>query len=114
MSSASQPVSLHRRDVEPLADEITGPLVWAPLGDVLGRKLPFLAGFLGFMCFTVGVATAQNLHTIMICRFMQGAWGVSTITVVPGMIVDLWRQEHRTMAVLSWAVTIVLGPSVCH
>ncbi|KAF2159018.1 hypothetical protein M409DRAFT_30553 [Zasmidium cellare ATCC 36951] len=89
-----------------------GPLAWAPLSEVIGRIRPFLIGFVGFMCFTIGVATAQNLYTIMICRFMQGAWGVATVTVVPGMLVDMWSAGPRTVAMMSWAVTIILGPGI--
>lgn len=87
-------------------------MVWAPLSEYMGRREPFLIGYVGFLCFTVGVATAQNLYTIMICRFMQGAWGVSTVTVVPGQLVDIWDASHRSLALMAWGATIVLGPTV--
>lgn len=64
------------------------------------------------MCFTVSVATAQNIYTIMICRFMQGAWGVATVTIVPGMLVDMWSDTARVIAMMTWAVMILLGPAV--
>ncbi|KAF2487690.1 synaptic vesicle transporter [Neohortaea acidophila] len=89
-----------------------GPWVWAPLSEYRGRCEPFLIGYVGFICFTVGVATAQNLYTIMICRFMQGAWGVSTITVVPGQLVDVWDQSRRSLAMMAWGATIVVGPTL--
>ena len=78
----------------------------------IGRYWPLVIGYIGFMCFTVGVACAQNLHTIMICRFMQGAWGVATVTVVPGVFVDLWDIRTRGLATIAWAATIVIGPTM--
>jgi MFS transporter, DHA1 family, multidrug resistance protein len=64
------------------------------------------------MCFTVGSATAQNIYTLMICRFMQGAWGVAPLTVVPGMVVDMWDGMVRVIALMAWAATIFVGPTV--
>ncbi|KAK8135702.1 hypothetical protein PG984_003642 [Apiospora sp. TS-2023a] len=89
-----------------------GPWVWGPSSEYLGRYWPLVIGYIGFMCFTVGVACAQNLYTIMICRFMQGAWGVATITVVPGVFVDLWDIRTRGLATIAWAATIVMGPTM--
>ncbi|KAK8047388.1 MFS multidrug transporter [Apiospora saccharicola] len=89
-----------------------GPWVWGPSSEYLGRYRPLVIGYIGFMCFTVGVACAQNLYTIMICRFMQGAWGVATITVVPGVFVDLWDIRTRGLATIAWAATIVMGPTM--
>ncbi|KAK6849229.1 hypothetical protein PG995_013062 [Apiospora arundinis] len=89
-----------------------GPWVWGPTSEYLGRYWPFIVGYVGFMSFTVGVACAQNIYTIMICRFMQGAWGVATITVTPGVFVDLWDIRTRALATIAWAATIVIGPTM--
>ena len=48
----------------------------------------------------------------MICRFMQGAWGVATVTVTPGVFVDLWDIRTRALATIAWAATIVVGPTM--
>lgn len=64
------------------------------------------------MCFTVGVATAQNLYTILICRFLQGAWGIATNTVVPGILVDIWDQRTRPLMAIAWFMTVVTGPTM--
>ncbi|KAK8017292.1 citrinin biosynthesis cluster MFS transporter mrr1 [Apiospora rasikravindrae] len=89
-----------------------GPWVWGPASEYIGRYWPLVIGYVGFMCFTVGVASAQNLYTIMICRFMQGAWGVATVTVTPGVFVDLWDIRTRALATIAWAATIVIGPTM--
>lgn len=49
-----------------------GPLVWAPLSELRGRKLPLSIAMFGFSIFQVGVATGENLQTILICRFFAG------------------------------------------
>ncbi|KAK8110743.1 citrinin biosynthesis cluster MFS transporter mrr1 [Apiospora kogelbergensis] len=89
-----------------------GPWVWGPTSEYIGRYWPFVIGYVGFLCFTVGVACAQNIYAIMICRFMQGAWGVATVTVTPGVFVDLWDIRTRALATIAWAATIVIGPTM--
>ncbi|KAH9907202.1 polyamine transporter 1 [Xylariomycetidae sp. FL2044] len=88
-----------------------GPLVWGPVSEYMGRYRPFLVGYVGFMCFTVGVAVAQNMYTVLICRFLQGTWGIATVAVTPGLIVDLWDIRTRALATIAWATTILIGPT---
>ncbi|KAI0006690.1 MFS general substrate transporter, partial [Xylariaceae sp. FL0662B] len=52
-----------------------------------------------------------ELYTVMLCRFMQGAWGVSAVTVTPGIIVDLWDIRKRALATIAWSMTIIAGPT---
>lgn len=46
-----------------------GPLIWAPLSEVYGRKLAVLPPVFIAVCFTFATATADNIQTIMITRF---------------------------------------------
>ncbi len=50
----------------------TGPLVWAPLSELQGRRLPIWASMLGFTLFSFATATGKDLQTILICRFFGG------------------------------------------
>ena len=49
-----------------------GPVFWAPLSELRGRRLPLVIGMFGFSIFQVAVAAAKDLQTIMICRFWGG------------------------------------------
>ena len=58
-----------------------GPIIWAPLSELQGRKLPLCLGMFGFSIFQVGVASAANIQTIMLCRFFAGNCGSSVTTI---------------------------------
>ncbi|KAF9637313.1 putative mfs multidrug protein [Lasiodiplodia theobromae] len=52
-----------------------GPIMWGPFSELYGRKYPLFFGFFVFAIFQIPVAVAQNLQTIMICRFFGGFFG---------------------------------------
>lgn len=51
-----------------------GPLFWAPLSELQGRRLPLVISMFGFSIFQIAVASAENLQTILLCRFFGGLW----------------------------------------
>ncbi|KAK3672707.1 hypothetical protein LTR78_007519 [Recurvomyces mirabilis] len=50
----------------------SGPVFWAPLSELYGRKLPLLVAAFGAPIFNLAVATGQDLQTVFICRFFAG------------------------------------------
>src|SRR5205809_5220209 len=46
-----------------------GPIFWAPLSELRGRRLPIILAMFGFTIFQFAVATAKDLQTVLICRF---------------------------------------------
>lgn len=59
----------------------TGPLLWAPLSELRGRRLPLNIAAFGFGVFSIAVATAKDLQTVIICRFWSGFFGACPLTV---------------------------------
>lgn len=59
-----------------------GPLVFGPLSELYGRKMPLFIGFFIFAVFQIPVAVAQNLHTIFICRFLGGFFASAPLAIV--------------------------------
>lgn len=49
-----------------------GPMFWAPLSELKGRRLPIVISMFGFGIFSVAVAAAKDLQTVMLCRFWSG------------------------------------------
>lgn len=49
-----------------------GPILWAPLSELRGRRLPLVISMFGFSIFQVAVAAAKDLQTILLCRFWGG------------------------------------------
>ncbi|KAF7714660.1 MFS-type transporter [Penicillium ucsense] len=88
----------------------TGPLIWAPLSELKGRRLPILIAMLGFGIFNIGVAVAKDLQTIMICRFFCGVFGSSPLAVVAAIFSDIFNNRTRGIAIACFSSTVFLGP----
>ncbi|KAJ5983140.1 hypothetical protein N7481_005239, partial [Penicillium waksmanii] len=89
-----------------------GPLFWAPLSELYGRRLPLFSGYAIFAIFQIPVAVAQNIETIMICRFLQGVFGCSPLAVVGGAMADIWDPVDRAVAIAMFSAATFLGPTL--
>jgi len=49
-----------------------GPVFWAPLSELKGRRLPLVISMFGFTIFQVAVAAGKDLQTILLSRFWGG------------------------------------------
>ncbi|CEJ58169.1 transporter C36.03c [Penicillium brasilianum] len=87
-----------------------GPLFWAPVSELYGRRLPLFSGYAIFAIFQIPVAVAQNLQTIMIFRFLIGVFGCSPLAVVGGAMADLWDPVDRAVAIALFSSATFLGP----
>ncbi|KAI1093082.1 polyamine transporter 1 [Rostrohypoxylon terebratum] len=66
-----------------------GPLLWAPLSEVYGRRVAVLTPMFIAICFSFGAATAKDFQTLMLMRF----WGAG-------------------IAMAGYAMAVVGGPTV--
>ncbi|KLJ13774.1 hypothetical protein EMPG_11315 [Blastomyces silverae] len=87
-----------------------GPLIWAPLSELYGRMIPLWVGFSGFVILQIPVATAHNVETILIFRFLIGVFGSATTATIAGIIFDIWDPVRRGVAVAIFAVATFVGP----
>jgi DHA1 family multidrug resistance protein-like MFS transporter len=53
-----------------------GPVFWAPLSELKGRRLPLVISMFGFSIFQIGVAAGKDLQTILLCRFWGGEFSI--------------------------------------
>ena len=58
-----------------------GPLIWGPLSETYGRKLPMLIAFIFYTGFQVGCALSPNTASILIFRFLGGAFAASPLVI---------------------------------
>lgn len=87
-----------------------GPLVWAPMSELYGRRIPIIVSAFGFSIFTIAVATAENIQTIEICRFFSGAFGSCPLVCVAAVFADIFNNETRGLAVAVFSATVFMGP----
>ncbi|KAI1620180.1 putative MFS multidrug transporter [Exophiala viscosa] len=89
-----------------------GPVMWAPLSELRGRRLPLLLGLFGFSVFAAATAVSKDVQTLMICRFFMGLFGSSPIVLVAAVYSDMYRAEQRGLALTIFAVSVFMGPMV--
>jgi DHA1 family multidrug resistance protein-like MFS transporter len=87
-----------------------GPPIWGPLSELYGRKYPLFIGFFIFAIFQIPVAVAQNLQTIMLCRFFGGVFGSAPLGIVGGQLTDFWGPLDRGVAMTIFAGATFIGP----
>ena len=89
-----------------------GPLLWAPLSEVYGRKLAVLVPVFIAAMFAFGGGAAKDIQTILICRFFQGFFGSAPVTNTGGVLGDIWSAEKRGAAMVLYALAVVGGPTI--
>lgn len=87
-----------------------GPIIWAPFSELYGRRLPIVISSFGFGIFAIGVATAANVQTVMICRFFNGLFGSCPLAVVAAIFADIFSNETRGAAIACFSATVFMGP----
>lgn len=90
----------------------TGPLAFAPLSELYGRKLPITGACFIFVCFMFAAGTAENFQTLMLCRFFAGVFASCPLAVVGGAFSDLFGNETRGIAIAAFSALVFIGPFV--
>ncbi|KAM0748673.1 MFS polyamine transporter [Meredithblackwellia eburnea MCA 4105] len=87
-----------------------GPLLLAPLSEVLGRKPIYIVSMFGYFIFTLPSALAKNSATLVVCRLIAGLFASAPMCNVGGSIGDIWKIEDRGVPMAIFSGTIFLGP----
>ncbi|OTB03413.1 hypothetical protein M426DRAFT_321787 [Hypoxylon sp. CI-4A] len=88
----------------------TGPVLWAPLSELKGRRLPIVISMFGFSVFSVACATGKDLQTVLICRFFAGFCGACPLSVVAAVFSDMFNNATRGIAITVFSMAVFTGP----
>jgi multidrug resistance protein len=89
-----------------------GPLLWAPMSELYGRQVLFFGTYAMLTAFNAGTAGSQNIWTIIILRFLAGAFGSSPLTNAGGVIADMFPANQRGLGMSVFATAPFLGPAI--
>ncbi|KAI5776546.1 major facilitator superfamily domain-containing protein [Geopyxis carbonaria] len=89
-----------------------GPMFSAPLSEVFGRKVVYFVNLPIFLLFTMGAGLANNLETLVVCRFCAGLFGGPSLAVSAGSFVDIWELKTSGLAVSVQAIATFMGPAI--
>lgn len=88
----------------------SGPTLWAPASELIGRRWPICLGVFGFSLFTVATATSKDVQTLMLTRFFAGFFAASPIAIVPAVFADIYSNQTRGVAIAMFAMAVFVGP----
>ncbi|KAK0186318.1 major facilitator superfamily domain-containing protein [Armillaria mellea] len=89
---------------------MVGPVLWGPGSELYGRRPVMLGTMTVYTLFHLGQALAQNIQTLMICRFFGGFFAVGPLTVNGGIIADVWPALGRGPATSLFSASVFMGP----
>jgi DHA1 family bicyclomycin/chloramphenicol resistance-like MFS transporter len=93
-----------------------GQLVWGPIGDRYGRRLPIGIGLVLFILGSAGCALSDSAVVMIAWRAVQAVGACASVVLARAMVRDLYAG-HRAAQMLSSLMTVMaiaplLGPSV--
>lgn len=88
-----------------------GPLIWAPMSEVYGRKSIYMISYTMYIVFSVVAAFSPNITALLLFRFFASAFGSSTMTNTGGVIADMFSKSERGLATSLFATAPFLGPA---
>ncbi|WP_267525554.1 multidrug effflux MFS transporter [Campylobacter sp. MG1] len=93
-----------------------GQLIYGPLSDVYGRKLPIIAGMLifiisSFLCFLV-----DNIYTFIALRFLQAFGGCAGVVIARAIVSDCFDKQKAievfSLMMICSSVAPMISPSI--
>ncbi|WWD22602.1 hypothetical protein CI109_107095 [Kwoniella shandongensis] len=90
----------------------TGPLLWSPLSELLGRRLLWAVPTFVYIIFNIPCALAPNIGCLLASRFICGFFGSAPLTLAGGTIADVWGPEERGFAIAIFAAAPYTGPVI--
>ncbi len=99
-----------------LAGFSLGQLLWGPIGDRYGRRLPVAIGLVLFIIGSAGCGLSTTAVMMICCRVVQAAGACAGVVLARAMIRDLYEGD-RAAQMLSALMTVMavaplLGPVI--
>ena len=89
-------------------------LVYGPLSDMWGRKLPLYIGIAIFAAASIGCALATDIESLIAFRFLQGIGGAAGMVIPRAVVRDMHTgvQAARLMSLLMlvFSISPILAP----
>ncbi|KAF4550842.1 MFS-type transporter-like protein 36 [Elsinoe fawcettii] len=89
-----------------------GPLVFAPVSEVWGRRVSILPPMYVLGIFSIGTAVSSTPAAIFITRFFSGICASAPVSNVSAALGDIYSQAARGTAVTFYALMVVGGPTL--
>ncbi|KAI0700142.1 MFS general substrate transporter [Cerioporus squamosus] len=88
------------------------PLWSTSFSEEFGRQPVYIVSGIGSVLMHLMVALAQNIQTVIVGRFLGGAFGSTAAAMVGGTIADIWAPSERGLPMSVFAIMIMAGPGL--
>ncbi|GAB3898152.1 multidrug effflux MFS transporter [Larkinella knui] len=93
-----------------------GQLIYGPLLDRYGRKLPLYAGLVLYLLASIGCATTTSIETLILMRLLQALGGCVGLVAAQALVRDLFpvSQIAQVFSLLTLVVAVspMIAPTV--
>jgi DHA1 family bicyclomycin/chloramphenicol resistance-like MFS transporter len=93
-----------------------GQLVYGPISDRIGRRVPILVGIALYVAASLACALAPSIEVLIAGRFVQAFGACAALVVSRAVVKDLYNQQDtaRVLSLLTLFVGVapILAPSV--
>jgi len=93
-----------------------GQLLWGPIGDRIGRRLPIAVGLVLFVLGSAGCALSSTITQMLCWRVLQAVGACAGPVLARAMVRDLYARERSaqmlSVLMLMMAVAPLLGPLI--
>ncbi|EXL50403.1 hypothetical protein FOCG_08695 [Fusarium oxysporum f. sp. radicis-lycopersici 26381] len=89
-----------------------GPLVLGPLSELYGRRVVYLWSLLFFFIWIFPCAFANNIHTLLIGRFLSGLSGSAFLSVAGGTVGDIFPRNQLALPMMVYTASPFIGPEI--
>ncbi|KAI8885745.1 MFS general substrate transporter [Backusella circina FSU 941] len=88
------------------------PLLWAPFGDLFGRRRIYLISFLINIIGCIGCALSVNVGMFIAFRAISAMGSSSVVSMGAGTLSDIYDAHERGRALSLYALAPLLGPAI--
>jgi DHA1 family bicyclomycin/chloramphenicol resistance-like MFS transporter len=89
-----------------------GQLVYGPISDMYGRRIPLLIGLIVYVATTLICAFSPSIWTLILVRFIQGMAGAAAIVISKAIVYDLFSGKQLTKYFSLLMMCIGIGPII--
>lgn len=89
-----------------------GPLLWGPLSELTGRKIPIFTAYFMFGLMQIPIALSPSLAGVLVCRFIAGCFGAAPVALVTACFADFWAPTERGVATGLYSAAVYAGPTM--
>ncbi|WP_459614449.1 Bcr/CflA family multidrug efflux MFS transporter [Bordetella sp. 2513F-2] len=89
-----------------------GQLLWGPIGDRMGRRLPIMAGLVLFMLGSIGCALSDSVSQMLGWRVVQALGACAGPVLARAMVRDLYARDQSARMMSTLMLIMGIAPLV--